>query len=71
LQFANREINFTTMEGKCIEKAEGLTVNKFYRLEPLEKGMVKVYNDNRNYGMYPEKLFKISNEKQIYYAKAN
>lgn len=71
MQFANREINFTTMEGKCIEKAEGLTVNKFYRLEPLEKGMVKVYNDNRNYGIYPEKLFKISNEKQMYYVKAN
>ncbi len=71
MQFANRETNFTTMEGKCIEKAEGLTVNKFYRLQTLEKGMVQVYNDKRDIGIYPEKLFKISNEKQIYYAKAN
>ena len=71
MQFANRETNFTTMEGKCIEKAEGLTVNKFYRLETLEKGMVKVYNDNRDFGIYPERLFKISNEKQVLYVKAN
>lgn len=68
MQFAKCEINFTTMEGKCIEKAEGLTINKFYRLEPIGNGMYKVYNDNRSFGMYPKEIFQIP-IKHISYVK--
>jgi len=68
LQFANRETNFTTMEGKCIKKAESLTINKFYRLEPIGNGMYQVYNDERNFGIYPKEIFEVP-IKNINYVK--
>jgi len=56
------------MEGKCIKKAESLTINKFYRLEPIGNEMYKVYNDERSFGMYPKETFKVP-IKNINYVK--
>lgn len=69
MQLKKHEPNFTIMERKCIKEADGLTINKFYRVEPIDNKTYKVYNDKRKFGVYSYEIFEVIT-KQINYAKA-